>query len=287
MFSRRLFCRFISRFKYLHLPAHHSIAAPALSRPFASAASPSGSAPSVQALQWTRAASDTLVTSARPLAPSDASHDGIAKVCARLLWLPCIPLTPPLGRDDSFMDRRHCISSRNNILSRHNLCNPSCVPFSPAHACAAAWWLQRPSTRCRQGIHPHESNTLQFQNRSYVSVLFAHWFSSSQSQFMLPSLYLWHSLASAVPLLCCLKRPQFFCPVRTGEVVFMSSVVTRRLEALHRASIRCNITHTRTHTYTMQFCQQYGGQSVSLPSVPHRPHHQLPRVPSVAHYGRW
>jgi hypothetical protein len=33
-----------------------------------------------QPLQWTRAASDTIVTSARPLAPSDASHDGIAKV---------------------------------------------------------------------------------------------------------------------------------------------------------------------------------------------------------------
>ena len=55
----------------------------------AAAASPAGAA---QPLQWSRAASDTVVTSARPLTPSDASHDGIAKVrVARSAFVP--PLT--------------------------------------------------------------------------------------------------------------------------------------------------------------------------------------------------
>jgi hypothetical protein len=46
-------------------------------------AAASAHAASAQPMQWTRAAADTLVTSARPLTPSDASYDGIAKVCSR------------------------------------------------------------------------------------------------------------------------------------------------------------------------------------------------------------
>jgi acyl-CoA hydrolase len=39
-------------------------------------------------------------------------------------------------------------------------------------------------------------------------------------------------------------HPQFFCPVRTGEVVFMSSVVTRRHTPLRLIRITASgITH--------------------------------------------
>ncbi len=52
------------------------------------------------------------------------------------------------------------------------------------------------------------------------------------SSFVVGSCFHLSSLATAAQSLC-LNHPQFFCPVRTGEVVFMSSAVTRRQEAPH------------------------------------------------------
>jgi hypothetical protein len=99
--------------------AGFSLPAPAHRRPFSSAATTSTSAHSTQPIQWMRAASDTLVTSARPITPSDASHDGIAKV-STLAAAARGPLTLPPGRHYSFVDRHNRISSINASLFRHH-----------------------------------------------------------------------------------------------------------------------------------------------------------------------
>jgi hypothetical protein len=76
-----------SRFVALHLlrgsaqPVPSSTALADHRRVSSAAAAPTATLPA-HLQRWTRSASDTIVTSARPLAPSDASHDGIAKVNA-------------------------------------------------------------------------------------------------------------------------------------------------------------------------------------------------------------
>jgi hypothetical protein len=83
LLSLGLFCRNRCIARYLQRgfaqPAPSS-AAPAHHRLISAAAAAHTATVPAQLMQWTRAASDTVVTSARPLAPSDASHDGIAKV---------------------------------------------------------------------------------------------------------------------------------------------------------------------------------------------------------------
>lgn len=101
-------------------------------------AAASGNVVSVQPLQWTRAAADTLVTSARPLAPSDASYDGIAKVylvtCDDYFSL----MTPLSGRNHPVVDRHHRIPSRNSISILRRDCNARSCTRSLARACVAA-----------------------------------------------------------------------------------------------------------------------------------------------------
>ncbi len=89
---------------------------------------------SAQPQQWTRTATDTLVTSARPLTPSDASYDGIAKVCVSVCDGSVSRVTPPSGRNHPLVDRHHRLPSRNAFTLHHHIVTPALYcPVLHAH----------------------------------------------------------------------------------------------------------------------------------------------------------